>query len=438
MTFKLSRRAVLRGGGAAIGLPLLDAMLDGRGRIAGRAEAAPGTPSLCLVTFCVPNGVHDYKLWKPATTGPGYALPDWLGPMAPHKGDFTLITGLPKQEAWLNQNINNDAHIRATGTFASGEGITRTGAGGISFDQVVANHIGTDTKFKSLPVAIGKVSDPRWSYLSWAAANQPVPSERDPEVLFRRLFGAAPGGAPGQDSPLGRYRTSVLDYVKADIARLQARAGAADRRRLAQHLTGVRELENQIAKDRTALAACAPPPAPGATPALSNERAQLMMRLMVTALACDLTRVASFQLASRADERQFTWLGIKQGHHGVSHLDDPVGRSNRLKILIDEMEQLAFLLKLMKETPSAGGTLFDRSVVFWANEHGDGYGDGHYMGDMPVIVSGRARGRLKLGTYLKPSKSTYSNVFVTLFGVFGMPNTEFGAYGRATIEGLAA
>jgi hypothetical protein len=432
-------RGAAGGASAGIALPLLDAMIDGRGRLAvtRRAHAAPSGSPLCLITFSTPCGIHDYRDWYPKETGSGYTLKDWMEPLAAYRNDFTFVSGTPKQEMWLNQNINNDAHIRAQATFATGAGITKTGAGGQSVDQMIAEKVGAETKFKSLPLAIGKVSDPRLSNISWAGVDRPVPADRDPEAIFRRLFGGAVA-TPGQESNLGKYRKSVLDYVKADIGRVSARVGASDRKRLEAHLGAVRELEQQIAKDKTALASCAVPPMPGMTPALSNERAQLMLRLMTTALSCDLTRVATFMLASRADERVFSWVGATKGHHTVSHLVDPAGIALRKAIWMDELAQLAFLYKTLKEIKEPTGTLFDRSLVFFSNEHGDGYGDTHYCGDMPSFIGGKANGKLRLGLHLRGKGQSYSNIFVSVLQMFGFQVNEFGVYGKAPLDGLAA
>lgn len=438
---KLSRRTLLRGAGVGIGLPVLEAMLDGKGRLPGRALAAAKPLPTCFITFFTPNGLHTSEKWWPVETGTaGYTAPDWMSALVPFRDDFTMLSGLQKQEMYLNQSINIDAHIRGHGTFATGVGITRTGAGGISVDQVVANKYGLETKLRSLPVGIGKenIGDPRNGYISWAGANQPVPAERDPDVLFRRLFGGAPG-AMGSDP--GRYRKSVLDAVRDDATTLQKKVGAEDKKRLAGHLDALRDLENQIEKDKALLAACKAPTLPaGATPALSNDRAQLMMKLLVTALTCDVTRVSSYQLRSRGDDCIFNWIGMTESHHTISHYVDEAGVAKRTKIWLDEIAQFAFFLKLMKETTDpTGGSLLDRSLVFFSNENGSQYdkGDVHNCGNMLVILAGKAGGKVKTGLHVRYKGQAYSSVFVNILNdVFAIPTTEFGVYGKGRLDGF--
>jgi hypothetical protein len=268
-----------------------------------------------------------------------------------------------------------------------------------------------------------------------------VPCERDPVALFTRLFGER--GASTAD-PLVDHRKSILDFVRGDATRLRARVGMADRQRLDEHLTSLREVEQQVQTVATApgmpAGACGPPADldPSAVTApLSNEQARLLMRMMVMALACDMTRVATFMLAGRNDMRQFPWLGIpnrNDGHHGISHDWSAAGFEAQSKIVVDEMEQFAYMLGLMKASREGGATLLDNSVVFCANEHQHGF---HAVNVIPVILAGRAGGKLKSGRYVVYPKGTrYANVLVSIQNLFGIEATTFGRYGRGPLPNL--
>ena len=448
---RLSRRTVLRGAGVALGLPLLDAMLDGRGVWSSPAVAADPSAPIYLLSMMVPNGTYTIE-WFPAETGPTYALVpkvvrsvNWLEPLAPHRNDFTLLSGLFKEQGTLNKDINNDGHARGTATFAVGEPISLAGAGGPSFDQVAAAELGGTTRFRSVAAAIGGVTDPHWSYISWTAKDQPLSPYRDPAQMFQDLFGATPAVDPDATPP-PNYGKSVLDFVKDDLARLQTRVGGADRVRLDAHLSALRDLERQLASTDgstpvpTGPAACRRPDVPAATADLSNERVQLMLDLQLMAFACDLTRFGSFQMGSRADERVFSWLGISDGHHTVSHDYTVQGETLREKMWNDEIEQFALLLAKMKEIRvSADSTLLDQSVVFFGSEHSESDIDGHYQGDLPLIVAGRGGGRLKTGQHLRFQSTdgyTYSDVLLTLLQVVGSAATSFGPYGTKSVPGI--
>jgi hypothetical protein len=439
--FRLSRRALLRGsaglGAIGVALPALDAMMDGRGHwYRGAHAAVPPEPR--LITYFFPNG------W--GNGGDEYTIiPRFLreGPLAPHAADLVTVANMNKREWGLNQNFTSDAHARGHATFATGVGVDAGGAGGPSIDQIAAQKFG-DTRLRSLPVAIGTARGPHNSHISWTEKNVPVPAERDPVVLFQRLFGAAtPAPAPGTPAPAKSLDVSVLDFVRADAARLRARVGNADKARIDQHLTAVRDLEKSIFAP--VAAGCTAPAAPSAmTDKLSNERAQVMMRLLVIALQCDITRYASFQLAHRGDARQFPWLGIvaggyvgtnfENGHHGISHDGSAVGRERMNKICLDQTEQFAFFLNLLKTTRDGTGTLLDSSLVFFASETQNS--GGHLVHRMTTILAGKANGRLAGGREIDGTGQPYANVLCSVLNLAGVPTEKFGIFGTGRIPGL--
>lgn len=448
---RFPRRTILRGAGVALGLPLLDVVVERR-----RARAAPPRPDY-LLTFMIPNGV-DSPDWVPPSTGPNWVMQpkvtggyNWLDPLARHRADVTLVTGLTKFEGFGNQELApGDVHIRSGGTFATGVPIARGGAGGPSVDQVVARALG----LKTIATAIGKVDSPHKSHISWAAANTPVIAERDPAKLWDVLFGVAGGAAAAAQgrpaSAIAADCRSVLDFVVADLTRLKARVGTADRQRLEFHESHVRDLEKDVCAHAGPVDAgpsCkAPGPAVPATAALSNERVQLMLRLQLLAFACNRAAVGSFALCAAGNyERVFTWLGAKDNHHAISHRDfrkDPSAIRLQEQHLQDEMKQLAFLLGLARSIPVSGGTMLDRMLVFCANEHGANWDDTHGMGDMPIILAGGAAGRLRRGQHVRYKsgvrEQSYGSALLAVVQMFGIERASFGTYATSSLPEVIA
>jgi hypothetical protein len=442
--FRLSRRAFLRGAaGVTIALPTLEAMLDGRGRLWGTAHAQPTAPPVRLVTFYFPCGTV-LEDWTPAATGPNYALTPSLQALGgtaevPSVREYVnVLSNLRKQE--YEDGVTEytaESHLRGTGTFATGVGVSPdgTGAGGPSVDQVAVQALKPTTRFPSLALAMGRSSGVNLSHISWSKARTPVPPERSPRALFNKLFGsAAPGTPNGQLEELARRRKSVLDTVSGDLDRLQARVGANDRARLEEHLESVREIERQLVFEPTTT--CAAPEEPGSGMS-APEASKLMLKMLTVALRCDLTRVASFQLFQRFDQLRFPWLGIDRAHHDVSHDTTPKGLAQQTAIVQWEVELFAWFLHQLRSTPEGAGNLLDNSLIFFASEHS--HGRSHEYKDMPVLLAGRAGGQVKTGRHIRYAAGTpYARAFVSLLNYVGVPATRFGTYGNGPLSGLDA
>ncbi len=446
--FRLNRRALLRGAGAAIALPVLDAMLDDRGRLFGRADAQPRPLPVRLITFHWPNGTVMSR-WLPTATGASYALTPCLQPLSGYtlpdgtavpamRGDVNVISGLENRVAALG--VTGGGHIRALGAFANGMPMLATSAGGISLDQVAANAIGSATRFPSVPVAVQPAITENWdgataaifNNLSWAGPDRPVPADRDPAVLFNRLFAAQPSASAAER--VARYRRSVIDYVQDDWTRLSTRIGRVDRARLDEHLSSIRELEREIA---LAGAACAAPSAPGDTQALSGDAfARLMMRLLVTAMRCDLTRFASFQLYHPGN--LYPWLGpawTNLERHGLSHRTDPEAVELNTVATQYNVAQFAYLCSLLKASLEGDGTMLDNALVYMTSEVGEG--STHTYDDLPILLAGKGGGRVVTGRHVRyaPGRSM-SDLFVAMLNYAGVPTTRFGHDGMAGITQL--
>ncbi|MDX2053117.1 MAG: DUF1552 domain-containing protein [Polyangiaceae bacterium] len=445
---RVSRRHLLRGFGAGssvcLGLPILDAMLTDNGLL--RTAHGQTNIPVNLLTFFIPNGVVP-DAWWPVATGSAYELTRSLVPIAEFRQDFSIIQGLRKQEALRNQSINNDAHQRGHASFATGGSLaSATTVEFASMDQVAAGELGKMSRFKSLPVALGGLRGEVADQISWQSGATPVPAERDAAVLFEKLFGKPAVG-------VADYRQSVLDYVRVDVTDLSAQISHADKHRLDEYLTSVRELEARLALPITSTAECnsemtfdgrlggSAPDIDNMSGAYSNEHAQLLIRLQVMAFACGFTRVGSFMLASRGNKRQFPWLNLVDeldGHHGISHLESPEGIEAQTKIVVDEMEQFAYGLRLMKAAMQGATNLLDNSLVFFASECG--LGVSHDFSNVPVIVAGHAGGKLKLGQhvrYASAQRANYDDLLLTILNIVGVPATKFGVYGTKLLPELA-
>jgi hypothetical protein len=441
---RLSRRALLRGGaGIAVGLPLLDAMLDGRGLLVGTANAQPAPPPVRLVTFFFPCGTV-LEDWLPPDTGEGYRLSPCLKPLGgtanvPAIRDYVNVLSNLRKEEYKDQmtEYTAESHLRGTGTFATGVAVSPDGlgAGGPSVDQVAVQALKPTTRFPSLALALGKANGVNLSHISWSKAKTPVPPERSPRSLFNKLFSTANPGVPNAElEQLARRRKSVLDLVRGDLSRLQGQVGSNDRARIEEHMESVREIERQLTYVPTST--CEAPEAPfdGMTP---PEAARAMLKMLTVALRCDLTRVASFQLFQRQDNLRFSWLGIDRGHHDVSHDTTSTGLAQQTAIVTWEVQLFAEFLNMLKASPEGGGNLLDNSLVFFANEHS--IGRSHEYKDMPVLLAGRAGGRMKTGRHIRyPVDTPYSKVFVSMLNFVGVPTTRFGTHGRGPLGGLEA
>jgi hypothetical protein len=422
----IDRRTLLRGSGVALALPLLDAMT-------ARAATAPRR----LITFYFPCGTH-LPDWTPPGDGslPATMSP-CLEPLAPLRQHLVVVTGLAKAAAQHKPGgVDGAGHARGTGTFATGMPCTKFGAGGPSVDQVAAQALGASTRLRSLVVAadsarrgfVDGLSEAHMCNVSWTATNTPVPAERDPRRLFDRLF-AGPS-TPAAARRLAAERRSVLDVVNSDIHRLERQVGAADRARVDQHLTAVRELERQLDRPWEPLRCRVPSPPAAAKGQSSDERVRLLIDLQILALSCDLTRFGSFQLANAASEAPMPHLDINEGLHTVSHDTTDAGRDKFRRMVAHQMKQFAYLLDGLRRMPEGSGTLLDQTLVFCSSEVADGAR--HTYEDMPVVLAGHAGG-LRGGRHLRYPKRSLNDLFVALLHLVGAPSGRFGDDGSGPL-----
>lgn len=430
---RLSRRAVLRGAGVAVALPLLDAMLDGCGRPHGTGARDAGArdagvrggvaaPPVCLVTWFFAHGTK-MDAWTPAEAGRGWSPTPCLEPLAAHRDDLLVLSGLANAAPELLSSAGGP-HSRGAASWASGMPTTTTGAGGPTFERRAAAELGGATRFRALSVVnapdtpgVESGSSAMLTNLSWAGPSRPAPALRDPAHLFAALFGG--DGDDGSDR-------SVLDHVRGDLAALRARVGRDDRARVDEHLEAVRDME-RAAAPRTRPGACAAgdPPPDGNFPA--PERGRLLMRLVATALRCDLTRFASFALSNALDNDPLPWLGLGDGHHDLSHRDD---HDTIVRITRDAMGQAAFFLDQLA-MPDAHGRLLDRCLVFISSEVSDGAR--HDYRNLPVLLAGRGGG-VTPGAHLQLEPRTpICRLYLSLLQRAGSRADRFGFDGDSPL-----
>jgi hypothetical protein len=423
-TKQLSRRTILRGIGAAVSLPLLDAMLP--------AFASVTTP-LRLAFIYVPNGIM-MDQWTPISEGTDFELPRILAPLAPHRDNVLVLSGLTQNTGRALGDASGD-HARASATYLTGVHPRKTdGEGlcsGISVDQVAASHIGAASKLPSLELAcedarlVGNCdSGYSCAYsntLSWRTPSTPLPPEVNPRLVFERLFGALDENPADRQLRL-RNEISILDYVSEDTRRLTNQLGPSDHRKIDEYLTSVREIERRIQlaekDDRQT------PPSfekPTGVPADFGDYAKLMFDLMLLAFQTGTTRVATFMIGREGSLRAYREIGISEAHHPVTHHSgNPELIEKVVRINTYHMQQFAYFLGKLKSTPDGDGTLLDHSQIVY----GSGLSDGnrHAHNNLPILLAGKSGGRHV--TY--PAETPMNNLHLALLDRMGVQIDSLG------------
>ncbi len=428
----MNRRTLLRGAGIAIGLPFLEAM-----RPAKTARAAEGFPRRFVTMYSANGTIHD--AWVPKGGETSFELSRILAPLEAHKKDIIVLDGID-----LMGGGGGDEHQAGTGGLLTGQmlnpGPFKGGSGsggwanGVSLDQHLANHFGWKTRFRSREFAVqpsfgGKGNN--LNMMSYLGSNQPIPAQSNPYQAFTTLF-TEMGANPKDLARLRAERHTVLDAVMEEYRGVRASIGAEDNRRVDAHLTAIREIEQRLDSGGSSAVTCHKPGAP--KPAIdlaANDNfpliGRLMTDLMVRALACDLTRVATFQWSHGLSNTVHTWLGVNERHHQLSHAGDTnaEAKEQMTKITHWYTQQFAYLVDEMKKVVEGDGTLLDHSLVLWGNELGKG--NTHSRLDVPLVLAGSAGGTLKTGRFLAYEGPTpHNNLLVSIANLMGVPTTSFG------------
>ncbi len=383
-----------------------------------------------------PNGTIP-GAWTPTGTETNFTLSPILSPLAPHQDSLVVIQGVDQRGG------GGDGHQNGIGGMLTGQvlnsgpfaGMGSAPAGwpnGPSVDQRIAEVIGTTTKLRSLELGVQVGAADNWGRMIYRAANQPLPPEDDPAQVYANVFADLHGDQTAL-AALRARRKSILDAVSAQYTRVEAQLGAADRMRLDQHLTAVREIELRLTTPFVApTAACQDPAAPAAATTANDDFPAIggvQLDLLVTALACDITRVASLQWSRSVSQVRFTWLPspIPDGHHDLSHRPDndasAVDKLTRINTWY--ASQLAALMTKLKAVPEGDGTLLDHTLILWCNELA--IGNVHSRTDAPYVLGGGAGGALRTGRFLTYAGDVpHNNLLVSLMNIMGLPDQTFG------------
>ena len=447
----LPRRTFLRGMGATLALPLLDAMvpaLTAQSRTAAR-------PIRRLSYVYLPNGVArnftGINYWTPLGEGSSFEFSPILTPLAPYRDRLVVVSGLAQHQADAFDDGANGDHTRGTSSWLTGVHPKRTeGAdirNGVSADQIAATELGKDTPLPSLELAIdlnflgGQCEN---SYacvymntLSWRNATTPLPTENNPRIVFERLFGD--GGSPEQRLAQARQNRSILDSVMSDLQRLQSTLGPSDRTKVSDYVDSVREVERRIqGVEKRNVSDLQDLNQPSGIPERFDEHVKLMYELQWLAYRADITRVVSFMLGRELNFRTYPEIGITEGHHGLSHhQDNPNQLTKYAKLNTYQTELFSWFLDKLKSTPEGDGTLLDHSLFLYGASLSNPNLHAHY--DLPLVLVGSASGQLKGGRHIVYKQETpMTNLLLSMLDKAGVPADTLGdSTGRLeTLSGL--
>jgi hypothetical protein len=433
---KLSRRTVLRGVGTVVALPVLESLLPPV-RAAEAEKQAISAPRRMAFIY-VPNGVH-MQDWTPAREGTDYELPSILAPLADHKNDLLVMSGLTCDKGRPNGDGAGD-HARASAAFLTGAQARKTAGAnfraGVSADQIAAQKLGDKTRLSSLELGIERFRgtgncDSGYSCvyehtLAWRDATTPLPTEVNPKLVFERLFSDRPNDPDRLRK--SRLRASVLDAVLADAHSLENQLGGTDRQKLDQYLSSVRDLEERIlrAEKLPPVELPAGTQKPEELPADLTEHFRLVCDLIVLAFQTDVTRVATFMFGREGSEQKYTMVGVNEGHHSITHHQGKEDLISKIKAINTyHIQQFAYLIGKLKSIPEGSGTLLDHCMVAYGSAIADG--NAHAHGDLPVLFAGRGGGTIKTGRHVRYERETpINNLWLAMLERFGCPTLRLG------------
>jgi hypothetical protein len=423
----LSRRAMLKGAGYAVSLPLLDAMIPAATALAQTAAA----PKVRMAFVYFPHGAVMNE-WTPKKEGPDFDLPQIIAPLKPYQKQLTVISGLENKSA-----IAAPVHAITPGTWLScvPPRISHDPYGGITIDQIAAKHIGQDTPIPSLEVATeergGEGSCDRnygCSYgktISFRDPSTPLPMEHNPRKLFQQLFGA--GDTADERVRLARESRSILDLVSREAGDLRKSLGARDRAALDDYLATVREIERRVQQlESRDLSSVELPDAPSGIPSKFDEHVRLMFDLIALAWQANLTRVVSFMMAAEVSNQPYNFIGIPDAFHPLSHhANNPTKLANLAKVQAWNTGEFAKFVGKLQSLPDGDGNMLDNSILVFGSNMSDSNAHNHFP--LPMAIVGGGAGRLKGNRHLRyPDKTPIANMHLTILDRIGVPMESFG------------
>jgi uncharacterized protein DUF1552 len=438
----LSRRTMLRGAGASLALPWLEAMMPSGASAAARAPVR-------MAVLYMPNGVRE-DMWTPEGEGQEFTLSPTLKPLADLQSELIVATNL-----WNQSAKGGEGHYIKTAGYLTCTTVSKTlgvdlNCHGISMDQLAAQRSGTQTPIPSLELGIAPVTTGvdtnvgytrvYGSHISWSGPTSPVAKELNPRLVYERLLRSTrPGTGSAKDDLL------LLDEVQADARLLREKLGAADRQRLDEYLTGVRSVEERVGragkvrqttwKPRTPITSAPPPEEP---PKQYAEHVRLMLDMIALSFQTDTTRIATFMFGNAVSNQNFSFVdGVSGSHHSLSHHMNDADKLRQYQIINRwHVEQYGYLLRRLHSMKEGGRSVLDNSMIVL----GAGLRDGnkHDPHNLPVVVAGRAGGRLAAGRHLKYEKDTpLANLWLAMLDAFGAPVERF-ADSTGALKGVLA
>jgi hypothetical protein len=429
--FPISRRTVLRGAGAALALPWLEAMTpSAQGKTASR-------PPVRMAAMYMPNGVHP-DMWTPEGAGREFQLSPTLTPLNDLKNDLLVMTNL-----WNEGSKGGEGHYVKISGFLTCTTVTKTlgvdiNCNGISMDQVAAKQAGHRTPLPSLELGIAPVTTGvdknvgytrvYGSHIAWSGPTTPLAREVNPRLVFERLFRAT---RPMGDS--AKQDVLLLDRVLGDARALREQLGGADRQRMDEYLSVVRSLEDRMEratrpeqstwKPRAALDKVVKPEG---MPKEYAEHVKLMLDMIALGFQSDTTRIATFMFGNEVSNQNFSFVeGVDGAHHSLSHHQKDPDKMRQYQLINRwHIEQYAYLLRKLRDMKEENGTVLDNSMVLFGSGLRDG--DKHDPHNVPVVLGGRGGGRIAAGQHLSFTPDTQlSNLYVSMLDAFGTPVERF-------------
>ena len=436
----LPRRTVLRGLGATMALPLLEAMLPAISR-KGQAAAKPVHR---FQTFYVPNGMA-MEYWSPKGEGSDFELSPILEPLAPFRNQMLVLSGI--RASW------NYIHAGASGSFLTGT--TRGGRNeveiiaDVSIDQLLARRFASETQVASLELAMdppanagactGNLSCAYTHTISWRSPTQPLPMEYNPRAVFERLFGDSGSTERAAREARLRQQKSILDSVTEKLANLKRELGPQDRVKVDEYTESIRDVERRIQKaDEQRDVELPAIEQPQGVPAVFEDHLALMLDLQLLALQSDLTRVISFMIGKEQSARPYPQIGVPEAHHPLSHHNDIPELIERMsKINCYHTRLFSQYLAKLRATHDGDGSLLDHMTILYGS--GISNSTKHSGDNLPLLVIGGGAGRLKGGRHLNYSdKPSMANLLVTLMDKLAVPvERHGGSTGRLSIDTLS-
>ena len=415
----LSRRAMLRGMGASLALPLLDSMIP--------ALSAAAEPVHRFGVVYVPNGMI-MENYLPATEGPDYEMTPTLSALEPFREHFQILS-------WLNCNPTpgrpGGAHAKATTRFLTDISPPTSETwldAGISVDQILAQEIGKDTQLASLELAIesGETAGscdtgyacPYTNTLSWKGPATPLPTQNNPRLIFERLFGDSGSSDPKERLARMQEQKSILDSVTGEVSRLEGKLPQSDRTKLAEYLDAVRGIERRIQNAENQNQQIPSVEHPAGIPADWEEHVKLMFDLMVLAYQSNLTRVITLMMGHEQSGMTYPQIGVPDAHHPISHHQhEPEKVAKTAKINAYHVRMFAYLLEKLRNTRDGDGTLLDHMTLIYGAGIADS--NSHAPVNIPFLLAGGGAGRWKGGRHTKIG-APLANLHLTMMDQFGV------------------